>query len=141
MTSSRRSRSKRRGSPHTKAQRPSADSRPRDQPHSSADDAEERFDIPLEELQQLRRRIAQQQLEPDDWSLFSGLVQEQIEHTEEMLGCMLASITADTVAEQAKDPVLGAGGSKPGESTDGLSSSSAYAESDGDSTEPVDSGR
>ena len=58
----------------------------------------------LDELRALSRRIAQKQLEPDDWAVISGLVSKQIARTEAQLDRVLAKMAAKATADTLTSP-------------------------------------
>ncbi len=91
-----------------------------------------RFDVTLDGLRELRRRVDRQELEPEDWPLLGALVSKQIARAEQTQARMLAKIAAATAgAQDAKEPVLDAGDSGPGESTSSSSSPDANASNSG----------
>jgi hypothetical protein len=99
----------------------------------------ERFEVTLDGLRLLRRRIDHKQLDPDDWPLVGALVSKQIARAEGRQERMIAKIAAATAdaaaAKDASGPVLGADDSVPdGEATGNASSSGGNSTSSG---EPV----
>ena len=61
----------------------------------------EPFEVTLEGLRQLHRRISGKQLERDDWPLLAALVSKQIAHAEGMQDRMIAKIAAAAAAPVA----------------------------------------
>ena len=72
----------------------------------------ERFEVTLDGLRLLRRRIDHKQLDPDDWPLVGALVSKQIARAEGRQERMIAKIAAATAdaaaAKDASGPVLDA---------------------------------
>lgn len=70
----------------------------------------ERFDVTLDGLRQLRRRIEHKQLEPDDWGLVGALVSKQIARAETRQERMIAKLEEAAAsradAESTDGPVL-----------------------------------
>lgn len=93
----------------------------------------ERFDVTLEGLRQLRHRVDEQQLDPDDWALVGALVSKQIARAERMQERMLAKLSAEAAVAAAEE-----GGQVPDGSVEGgepmgtTSSSGANATSSGE---------
>ena len=101
-----------------------------------------RFEVTLEGLRQLRHRVDEQQLEPDDWPLIGALVSKQVARAEQRQERMIAKIAAAAAAaeQEAGGEVVDAGGSvDAGSSTSSSSSSSANATSSGEA-EPTAGG-
>ena len=101
-----------------------------------------RFEVTLEGLRQLRHRVDEQQLEPDDWPLIGALVSKQVARAEQRQERMIAKIAAAAAAaeQEAGGEVVDAGGSvDAGSSTSSSSSSSADATSSGEA-EPTAGG-
>jgi transposase len=89
-----------------------------------------RFEVTLEELRQVRRRIDEQQLDADDWPLLGALVSRQIGWAEARLERMIAKIGAVAAEQKAGGEVVDANGSVDAcESTGSTSSSDAKATS------------
>jgi transposase len=91
----------------------------------------ERFEVTLDGLRLLRRRIDHKQLDPDDWPLVGALVSKQIARAEERQERMIAKIAAAAAdaaaAKDASGPVFDADDSvHEGEAT-GYSSSTEPA--------------
>jgi hypothetical protein len=76
----------------------------------------ERFEVTLEGLRQLRRRLLDQQLEAGDWPLLGALVSKQIARAEQRQERMIAKLAA-AAGQEANGEALGADGSVDGEST------------------------
>jgi transposase len=92
----------------------------------------ERFEVTLDGLRLLRRRIDHKQLDPDDWPLVGALVSKQIARAEERQERMIAKIAAAAAdaaaAKDASGPVFDADDSvHEGEAT-GYSSSTSSGE-------------
>jgi hypothetical protein len=64
-----------------------------------------RCEVTLDGLHQLRQRIDDKQLEPDDWPLLGALVSKQIARAEQRRERMIAKIAA---AQSAKERVADA---------------------------------
>ena len=75
-----------------------------------------RFDVTLEGLRQLRHRVDDRQLEPDDWPLVGALVSKQIERAEQRQERMLAKLAVAAAAEEAGEQEAG-GSTATSEST------------------------
>ena len=89
----------------------------------------ERFEVTLEGLRQLRHRVDEQQLEPDDWPFIGALVSKQIARGERMQERMIAKIAAAATAEESGQVPEGEGSVESGEPTGSTSSSGANATS------------
>jgi hypothetical protein len=87
-----------------------------------------RFDVTLEGLRQLRHRVDDRQLEPDDWPLVGALVSKQIERAEQRQERMLAKLAVAVAEEEAGEQEAG-GSTATGESTGRSSSADANAAS------------
>ena len=102
----------------------------------------ERFEVTLDGLRLLRRRIDHKQLDPDDWPLVGALVSKQIERAEGRQERMIAKIAAATAhaaaAKDASGPVLDAADSvHDGEAPGDSSSSGGNSTSSGEPASPI----
>jgi len=82
-----------------------------------------RFDVTLQGLRQLRERVNEQQLEPDDWPLLGGLVSKQIARAEARQERMIAKLAA-AAAQEAEGQKPDADGSVEAEEPRGSGSTS-----------------
>jgi hypothetical protein len=97
----------------------------------------ERFEVTLDGLRQLRRRIDHKQLDPDDWPLVGALVSKQIARAEgrqeRMIAKIAAAAAAAAAAKDASGPVLDADDPvHDGEATGNSSSSGGNSTSSGE---------
>lgn len=94
-----------------------------------------RIEVTLNELREIRYRIAHKQLEATDWALLSALVSKQIARAEDRQERMAAKVAA--AAADAKEPAADMNASSDsGASTDGASTDGASPE--GTSTRGAD---
>lgn len=61
-------------------------------------------DVTLDDLRQLRRRIEQKQLEPNDWAVVGALVSKQLARSEAQLERMLAKMAAKAADDAPPSP-------------------------------------
>jgi hypothetical protein len=102
----------------------------------------ERFEVTLDGLRLLRRRIDHKQLDPDDWPLVGALVSKQIARAEgrqeRMIAKIAAAIAEAAAAKDASGPVLDAADSvHDGEAPGDSSSSGGNSTSSGEPASPV----
>jgi hypothetical protein len=97
-----------------------------------------RFDVTLDGLRQLRHRVDDRQLEPDDWPLVGALVSKQIERAEKRQERMLAKLASAAAAEEAGEQE--AGGSTTARESTGRSSSADANTTSSTKAESADGG-